>query len=55
MRNFYSSTKTQEGFDAWAKEWIFDVKDHFEYLEKLGVKRLEALRANSALSYSNKV
>lgn len=55
IRDFYSKTRTQEGFDAWAQEWVFGVKDHYEYLEKLGVRRLENLRANSALNYSSKV
>lgn len=55
MKDFYNETKTQEGFDAWAEEWIFGVEDHYEYLHKLGVKRLESLRASSALKYSNKV
>lgn len=53
MSNFFKATRTQEGFDEWAKEWIFGVKDFNEYLNKLGVNRLEALRANPALGYSS--
>lgn len=55
IKNFYTQTRTQEGYDAWAKEWIFGVKDHEEYLNKLGVSRLETLRASAALGYSQKV
>ncbi|MTV50744.1 acyl CoA--acetate/3-ketoacid CoA transferase subunit alpha [Heliobacillus mobilis] len=55
IRDFYSRTRTQEGFDAWAEEWIFGVKDHVGYLEKLGIDRLETLRANPGLKYSTKV
>lgn len=55
IKDFFNQTRKQEGFDAWAKEWIFGVKDHEEYLNKLGVSRLETLRASAALGYSNKV
>lgn len=54
MRDFYVQTRTQEGFDAWAGEWIFGVPDFAAYLEKLGFNRLQGLRANSAYRYSNK-
>ncbi len=53
MRDFYNKTRTQEGFDAWAEEWIFGVPDFDAYLEKLGYKRLQSLKANSAYKYSN--
>lgn len=55
IRDYYSKTKTQEGFDQWADEWIFGVKDFNEYLYKLGFKRLDTLRANSAINYSTRV
>lgn len=55
IKDFFNNTRTQEGFDAWAAEWIFGVRDHEEYLNKLGVSRLETLRASSALGYSPKV
>lgn len=55
IKDFYNQTRTQEGFDAWAQEWIFGLKDHEEYLNKLGVSRLEKLRASAALGYSQKV
>jgi glutaconate CoA-transferase subunit A len=55
IRAFYSASKSQEGFDKWADEWIFGVKNHEEYLAKLGITRLEKLRANSALGYSRRV
>ena len=54
IRNFFQTTRTQEGFDEFAKEWIFGL-DHDSYLEKLGVSRLERLRANTALKYSTKI
>lgn len=35
---------TKEGFDEWMQEWCYGVKDHEEYLEKVGYKRLDKLR-----------
>jgi glutaconate CoA-transferase subunit A len=55
IRDYYSRTKTQEGFDQWADEWIFSVRDYNDYLYKLGFKRLDTLRANSATNYSTRV
>ncbi|MGQ9556508.1 MAG: CoA transferase subunit A [Desulfurispora sp.] len=55
IRDFYNKTKTQEGFDAWAEEWILKVGDFNEYLYKLGFGRLDTLRANSSYKYSTHV
>lgn len=50
LKDFYTNTRTQEGFDAFAKEWIFGL-DHIGFLEKLGWQRMLNLRANTALNY----
>ncbi len=50
LKKFYSETRTQEGFDAFAKEWIHGL-DQTSYLEKLGWPRMLKLRANSAMNY----
>ena len=50
LKDFFSKTRTQEGFDAFAKEWIFGL-DHMSYLEKLGWPKMLDLRANTALNY----
>jgi len=55
IRNFYQASKTTESYEKWADEWIFDVSGHEEYLEKLGINRLQRLRANSVLGYSTSV
>ncbi|EHQ91788.1 acyl CoA--acetate/3-ketoacid CoA transferase subunit alpha [Desulfosporosinus youngiae] len=52
IANFFKSTRTQEGFDQWADEWIYGVKDYQEYLDKLGKERLQTLVADPALGYS---
>ncbi|MGI6421203.1 MAG: CoA transferase subunit A [Syntrophomonadaceae bacterium] len=55
IRQFYAASKSKEGFDKWAQEWIFGVSSHEEYLEKLGVNRLNKLKANSVVGYSTTV
>ena len=54
LREFYRRTRTQEGYDEWAAEWIFGL-DQLGYLEKLGWPRTQRLKANSALNYSTSV
>lgn len=51
IRNFYMQTRTQEGFDEFAREWIHGM-NHNRYVEKLGSNRLISLRANRALGFS---
>jgi glutaconate CoA-transferase subunit A len=55
LRNFNAATRTQEQFDQWADEWIFGVDSQEEYLQKLGAKRMELLRASQLLGYSTSV
>lgn len=54
LRNFYVQTRSQEGFNEFAKEWIFGM-NHDGYLNKLGVPRLARLKANTVLNYSTRV
>jgi glutaconate CoA-transferase subunit A len=54
LKDFYAKTRSQEGFDAFAKEWIHG-HDHLSYLEKLGWERMLGLKANTALNYSTSV
>jgi glutaconate CoA-transferase subunit A len=54
LKDFYAKTRTQEGYDAFAKEWIYGL-DHLAYLEKLGWGRMLNLKANTALNYSTSV
>ena len=44
FQRYHGETKTQTEFDAWAKKWIFDVKDRSEYAALLGTERVESLR-----------
>jgi len=50
LSSFYKETRTQEGFDAFAKEWIHGL-DHISYMEKLGWNRILRMRANTAMNF----
>lgn len=41
---YHRATRTQEGFDEWAAEWVLNVPDRAAYLERLG-ERWPALQA----------
>lgn len=41
---FVNANGTYDGFKAWLKEWVLDVDNHAEYLNKLGMDRLAKLR-----------
>jgi acyl CoA:acetate/3-ketoacid CoA transferase alpha subunit/acyl CoA:acetate/3-ketoacid CoA transferase beta subunit len=43
MRAGRQTQGTRESYEAWVREWILDVKDHSEYLRKLGNERIEYL------------
>lgn len=42
-------SKSQEGFDRWAEEWVFGVKDRAEYLGKLGKERIAQITTGRLL------
>lgn len=43
MIEMRKATKTPESYDAWLDEWVFGVKDHEEYINKVGAERLKKL------------
>ena len=47
-------SKTQEDFDKFLDEWVYGVKDHNEYLNKLGATRLLNLKIVPGLGYASK-
>lgn len=40
---YHTATRTQEGFQAWLREWVLDVPDRAGYLAKLGQERRQEL------------
>src|SRR3954462_14115472 len=43
FQQYHAETKTQADFDAWAKKWVFDVKDREAYAALLGKERVASL------------
>ena len=43
QKEYAQRSKTQEGFDAWAREWIFGPKSRDDYLRKVGKARLKEI------------
>lgn len=55
LKDYNRKVRSQDAFDKFAEEWIFGVDSHEEYLEKLGVHRLEELRASQVMGYSTRL
>lgn len=55
LMEYVTRARTEEGFKQWADDWIFSVKDHWGYLDKLGASRLEKLRAVPPYGYRPRV
>ncbi len=45
QKDYSQASRTQEGFDRWAKEWIFETQGRAGYLRKLGPARLKRITA----------
>jgi len=42
--------KDPETFDAWLKEWVYDLSSHRDYVEKMGAAHWDRLRPEPAMS-----
>ena len=47
FQQYHAETKSQAEFDAWAKKWIFDVKDREAYARLLGADRVQSLKTKN--------
>jgi glutaconate CoA-transferase subunit A len=43
-------SKDAEALEAWLKEWVYELEDHEDYVEKMGAERWERLRPGVAMS-----
>jgi glutaconate CoA-transferase, subunit A len=43
FRDYHENTKTRAESDAWLQSWVYGVADHEQYVEKLGLDRVEGL------------
>jgi acyl CoA:acetate/3-ketoacid CoA transferase alpha subunit len=52
IQAYVEATRTPEAFRAYLDQYVFNVKDHWEYLERVGgLKRLNSLQADPVLGY----
>jgi glutaconate CoA-transferase subunit A len=51
LMDYVGKAKTAEGFKTWADNWIYGLKDHEAYLDKLGASRLEKMRSLPPFGY----
>jgi glutaconate CoA-transferase subunit A len=42
--------KDPETFDAWLRDWVYDLSSHRDYVEKMGATYWDALRPEPAMS-----
>ncbi len=47
IRNYEALARSEEGFQKWIKEWVWDIDSRDQYLNKLGALRLEKLRSST--------
>lgn len=52
LKAYGAASKTEEDFKAFLDEYVYGVKDHAEYLEKLGVNRLLKLEVTDGFGYA---
>lgn len=52
LREFHTAMGDDAKRDKWLEEWVYNIRDHWHYLEKLGSERLSKLRANPAYAYN---
>ena len=51
LKDYDVKSKTDEDFKSFVDEWVYGVKDHEEYLDKLGASRLVDLKVVPGLGY----
>jgi len=51
IQDYVIAAKTEEGFKNWVEEWIYSVDNWSEYLDKLGISRLQELKVSPHYGY----
>ena len=44
LRDYHTESKTPEAFQAWLKKYVLDVKDHYDYLDMIGIQHLLSIQ-----------
>jgi len=47
--DYHKESRTREGFVRWLEKWVLGVKDHKEYLSRLGEERVRKLKPEGNL------
>lgn len=47
--DYHKESRTREGFERWLEKWVLGVKDHNEYLSRLGEERVRKLQPEGRL------
>ncbi|MHB8919388.1 MAG: CoA transferase subunit A [Desulfocucumaceae bacterium] len=55
VMKYQAMARTEEGFSQWAKDWVYDIADQFSYLDRLGSKKLESLKAVEPFGFRPRV
>jgi glutaconate CoA-transferase subunit A len=50
--DYDAAGKTAESFEGFLQEWVYGIRDHSAYLDKLGTSRVLALKAVPGIGYS---
>jgi glutaconate CoA-transferase subunit A len=52
IEGYVEATRSPESFRAYLDRYVYSIKDHWEYLERVGgMRRLSSLRADETLGY----
>jgi len=52
LRMYADMAKDDANFELYLKEWVYGIPDQTTYLEKVGLARLERIRADPSLGYA---
>ncbi|WP_426349061.1 glutaconate CoA-transferase subunit A [Alloiococcus sp. CFN-8] len=55
FKDYDKASKTQEDFEAFLKEWVYDTGSHENYLNKLGATRLIKLKTVPGYGYATEI
>jgi hypothetical protein len=51
IQYYWECSKNKNDFETYLDKYVFNVENHCEYLEKIGIEKLMALRADPYLGY----
>ncbi|HAR95657.1 MAG TPA: ketoacid-CoA transferase [Deltaproteobacteria bacterium] len=52
LNTYRERAREDDSFKSYLEEWVYDIENHEDYLEKIGGACLTAIRANSVMGYA---